>query len=36
MSIPMLEENSAQEDEVLGGLNFGALKIQSVGTDLFV
>ena len=37
MSIPMLEENSAQEDEVLGGLNFGAgLKYNLLGTDLLI
>ncbi len=37
LSIPMLEEDSHQKDEVLSGFNFGAgLKYNLLGTDLFV
>ena len=37
MSLPQLEEDSVQEDEILTGFNFGAgLKYNLMGTDLLV
>ena len=37
MSLPMLEDDSSQEDEVLSGVNFGAgLKYDLFGTKLLL